>query len=108
MGETWRPCPEAACGLAGSSRQAASGGKEIAGTDSLGRGLGRRRRTGRLLLLAGRRRRDCRLALEFALLQPGRLADQLALVVQLGPAHLAAALHFDLGNARRIQREDAL
>src|SRR5262249_51641413 len=47
-------------------------------------------------------------ALALALAQAGRLADAVAQVVQLGPADLAGALHLDLGDARRVQREDAL
>ena len=38
----------------------------------------------------------------------GRLADAVAQVVQLGPADRAGALHLDLGDLRRVQREDAL
>src|SRR5262249_29218046 len=46
--------------------------------------------------------------LGLALAQPGRLADALAEVVQLRPPNLAGALHLDLGDLRRVQREDAL
>src|SRR5262245_16356361 len=46
--------------------------------------------------------------LDLALLQPRRLADQLAHVVELGPPHPAGALHLDLGDLRRVDRGDAL
>ena len=47
-------------------------------------------------------------ALGLALAQARRLADAVAQVVQLGPADRAGALHLDLGDLRRVQREDAL
>src|SRR5690606_31103618 len=43
-----------------------------------------------------------------ALFDTGRLAAQVAQVVQLGPAHLAAAHHLDLVEGGRQQREDPL
>src|SRR2546421_10834164 len=55
---------------------------------------------GRRLFLLGR---------PFALLdQPPRFAHAVAQVEQLGTPRLAAALHDDLRNERRVQREDAL
>src|SRR5262249_6804079 len=43
-----------------------------------------------------------------ALAQPGRFADAVAQVVELGAADAASAFYLDLGNARRVNREDAL
>src|SRR5438552_6878378 len=51
-----------------------------------------------------RRLRD----LGLALAQLGRLADAVAQVEQLRPPHLAGPLHLDLGDLRRVDREDAL
>src|SRR5262249_42344986 len=47
-----------------------------------------------------------RLRLSFA--QARRLSDSLAQIIKLGAAHAAGALHFHLGNFRRMNGENAL
>src|SRR5262245_53364910 len=64
-----------------------------------------------LALALGRRlcpRNDHLAGLALALAQAGGLADAVAEVVQLRPPHLASALHLDLRDPRRVQREDPL
>src|SRR5665213_2794030 len=76
------------------------------------RRLGRfdRQLGGRCRRSRGRHRVEAALVemLPLALVDAGRLAGQAAQEIELGTAHGAAAHHLDLGDARRIEREDAL
>ena len=59
-------------------------------------------------LSAATRARSRRLSLAAALGDAGRLAAAAAQVIELGAPHVAAAHDLDRGDARRMQREDAL
>src|SRR6185295_19436817 len=66
------------------------------------------RRCSRLLGLAGRRSFGLAAANGPALGDTRRLSGAAAQIIELGPAHVAAADHLDMVDDRRIEREDAL